>query len=176
MLSTDKNLESGRVRSKSSSRSSQTDALYRLFCPWTLSHARRRSHTHVLHNAFDPKASSHTHDLTLLLRGRCDSGLLEDKRTKLCHLARVSANSVLPFALSASSCSDCIMEAVTSSAASAWLQPMGSAPIIEGNGAFLGIGAGFTGTIEAELDDAGCGCIDGAAIDDAGGQPCGCIC
>ena len=32
VLSTDKNLDSGRVRSRSSSRSSQTDALYRLFC------------------------------------------------------------------------------------------------------------------------------------------------
>ena len=37
----------------------------------------------------------------------------------------------------------------------------GSAPIIDGNGAFLGIGAGFTGTMEAELDDAVCGWIEG---------------
>ena len=38
VLSTDKNLESGRVRSRSSSRSSQTDALYRLFAlgPWAM--------------------------------------------------------------------------------------------------------------------------------------------
>ena len=47
----------------------------------------------------------------------------------------------------------------------------GSAPIMDGNGAFLGIGAGFTGTMEAELDDAGCGWIEGV-IDGADGQPC----
>ena len=40
----------------------------------------------------------------------------------------------------------------------------GSAPIIDGNGVFLGIGAGFTGTIEAELDDDGCGWLEGAII------------
>ena len=42
---------------------------------------------------------------------------------------------------------------------------------MDGNGAFLGIGAGFTGTMEAELDDAGCGWIEGV-IDGADGQPC----
>ena len=46
---------------------------------------------------------------------------------------------------------------------------------MDGNEAFLGIGAGFTGTMEAELDDAGCGWREGV-IDGADGQPCCCIC
>ena len=50
----------------------------------------------------------------------------------------------------------------------------GSAPIMDGNGAFLGVGAGFIGTMEAELDDAGCSWIEGL-IDGAGGQPCWCL-
>ena len=54
------------------------------FLPWTSSHAVCGAVTHV-HNAFDPIASSHEyHDLTLLLRGRCGLGLLENKKTKLC--------------------------------------------------------------------------------------------
>ena len=69
--------------------------------------------------------------MTLLLRRRCDSGLLEDKRIKLCHLARVSANSVLPFALSARAAVTASWKLVTFSAASAWLQPVDQHPSLK---------------------------------------------